>query len=122
MSPPPTPSAKDEDDFERWTYASTMSTNMTMSNLPGPGRTLGKLYSSAGRSLEKSFGRLAHAAGYGPFAASQRLVALCGQPSGQPLWLSWEHISVGKDDYMKGLLKLQDDAMPDCWRLLKYAK
>lgn len=37
------------------TYSSTFSTNMTMSNLIGPGRALGNLYSMVGRSLEKRF-------------------------------------------------------------------
>lgn len=44
--------AESKDDLES-SFVSTFSTNMTMSNLPGPGRALGKLYSKAGRSLEK---------------------------------------------------------------------
>lgn len=41
-----------------YSYASTWSTNYTMSNLPGPGRILGNLYSTAGRSLERGLGEL----------------------------------------------------------------
>ena len=39
---------------------SSWSTNMTMSNLPGPGRLLGKLYSRAGRLLEYTILNIAH--------------------------------------------------------------
>ncbi|KLO08250.1 hypothetical protein SCHPADRAFT_894016 [Schizopora paradoxa] len=38
----------------------TLSTNYTMSNLPGPGRLLGNLYSKAGSSLERRLGRFAN--------------------------------------------------------------
>ncbi|KLO05794.1 hypothetical protein SCHPADRAFT_712388 [Schizopora paradoxa] len=41
-----------------YSYFSTWSTNYTMSNLPGPGRLLGNLYSKAGVSLEKRLASL----------------------------------------------------------------
>ncbi|KLO14305.1 hypothetical protein SCHPADRAFT_317931 [Schizopora paradoxa] len=40
----------------------TWSTNYTVSNLPGPGRNLGNLYSWAGTSLERRLGKLAERA------------------------------------------------------------
>ncbi|KLO10294.1 hypothetical protein SCHPADRAFT_525645 [Schizopora paradoxa] len=40
-----------------YSYFSTWSTNYTMSNLPGPGRILGNLFSAAGSTLERNFGR-----------------------------------------------------------------
>ncbi|KLO11017.1 hypothetical protein SCHPADRAFT_942415 [Schizopora paradoxa] len=41
-----------------YTYYSTWSSNFTRSNLEGPGRLLGNLYSRAGRVLEKNYYRL----------------------------------------------------------------
>ncbi|KLO08246.1 hypothetical protein SCHPADRAFT_615251 [Schizopora paradoxa] len=38
-----------------YSYFSTVSTNYTMSNLPGPGRLLGNFYSFAGAVLERKF-------------------------------------------------------------------
>lgn len=43
----------------QYSYSSTWSSNYTMSNLPGPGRLLGKLFSSAGAILERFIGKLA---------------------------------------------------------------
>ncbi len=42
-----------------------------MSNLPGPGRLLGKLLSSAGSSLEQRLGKLAYRAGLGSLAKAE---------------------------------------------------
>lgn len=39
-----------------YSYFSTWSTNFTASNLPGPGRLLGKLYPWAGSTLEQHLG------------------------------------------------------------------
>lgn len=50
-----------------------MSTNYTMSNLPGTGRILDKLYRAGGRKVERCLGRLAQRAGYGPDAVSLRI-------------------------------------------------
>lgn len=41
-----------------YSYYSTWSSNYTMSNLPGPGRLLGNLYSSVGSALERNLVRL----------------------------------------------------------------
>ncbi|KLO14312.1 hypothetical protein SCHPADRAFT_318333 [Schizopora paradoxa] len=50
---------REDDATTVYTYNSTWSTNYTTSNLPGPGRLLGNLFSRAGSSLEKHFGRVA---------------------------------------------------------------
>ncbi len=42
-----------------------------MSNLPGPGRLLGNLFSKAGSSLERHLGKLAHRAGLGSYAQAE---------------------------------------------------
>ena len=55
-------------DAQSASSSSLYSTNYTMSNLVGPGRVLGNLYSSLGRRLERSIGVSAHKAGYGPSA------------------------------------------------------
>ncbi|KLO14314.1 hypothetical protein SCHPADRAFT_318584 [Schizopora paradoxa] len=45
-----------------FSYESTISTNYTMSNLAGPGRNLGNLYSWAGSSLERRLGKVVNRA------------------------------------------------------------
>ena len=55
---------------------SIASTNATVDNLPGPGRLLGNLYSSAGRRLEDGLGRVASRMGYGPNAMSMKIQEL----------------------------------------------
>ncbi|KLO14325.1 hypothetical protein SCHPADRAFT_318869 [Schizopora paradoxa] len=54
-----------------YSYFSTYSTNYTMSNLVGPGRLLGNLYSKAGSSLERRLGKLAYRAGIGGHAKAE---------------------------------------------------
>ncbi|KLO10524.1 hypothetical protein SCHPADRAFT_516060 [Schizopora paradoxa] len=53
---------RDDETTTVYSYYSTVSTNYTMSNLPGPGRLLGKFYSRAGKSLEKRLGRVVNRA------------------------------------------------------------
>lgn len=61
--------------FERdditYSFTSTWSSNYTMSNLPGPGRLLGNLYSRAGSSLERSLRKLANQTGLGGYAKAK---------------------------------------------------
>ena len=52
-----------------------------MSNLVGPGRVLGNLYSNAGRRLERVLGSAAHRAGLGPIATYEKITELC-----QAIW------------------------------------
>lgn len=54
----------------------TISTNDTASDLPGPGRTLDRLYQFAGRKLERAIGQIAHRVGYdGPYAEDLKSLA-----------------------------------------------
>lgn len=53
---------------------STFSTNYTMSNVIGAGRTLGGLYSRTGRAFERYLALAAHKAGYGPQAVYNKLL------------------------------------------------
>jgi hypothetical protein len=45
----------------------------TASNLPGPGRFIGNLYSRGDRILERSMSLIAHKLRYGPYAVSFRM-------------------------------------------------
>ena len=66
--------ADDElNDTQSVTSSSFYSSNYTMSNLVGPGRVLGNLYSSLGRRLERSIGASAHKAGFGPSATYEKI-------------------------------------------------
>ena len=49
------------------------STNATESDLPGPGRTLGKVYKNIGRRLEEFLNDLAERKGLGPSAVAIRI-------------------------------------------------
>ncbi|KLO10516.1 hypothetical protein SCHPADRAFT_515310 [Schizopora paradoxa] len=48
---------REDDTSTMYTYFSTWSTNYTVSNLPGPGRLLGNVYSRAGFALERKLGK-----------------------------------------------------------------
>ena len=56
--------------------ASDLSTRYTETSLIGAGRTIGILYSSAGRRLERVVGNVAHKAGYGPQATYLKIQEL----------------------------------------------
>ncbi|KLO14309.1 hypothetical protein SCHPADRAFT_927927 [Schizopora paradoxa] len=56
-----------------YSYASTLSTNYTTSNLAGPGRVLGNLYSIAGSSLERGVGSIARRTGIEELLRSKSL-------------------------------------------------
>jgi len=59
-----------------YSYHSTWSSNYTMSNLVGPGRLLGNLFSSTGSSLERQLGKLAYRTGLGGYAKAEKDLAL----------------------------------------------
>lgn len=66
-SEPPSPSIQYAESV--YTYCSHQaSDDLTVSDKPGTGRTLGLLYSRWGRVLEMSMNRLAQRRGYGPHA------------------------------------------------------
>ena len=67
-------SSDEMSDAQSAASSSLYSTNYTMSNLVGPGRVLGNLYSSLGRRLERSIGASAHKAGYGPTATYEAIL------------------------------------------------
>ncbi|KAH8113657.1 hypothetical protein DFH11DRAFT_1544883 [Phellopilus nigrolimitatus] len=56
---------------------SSISSNATADNLPGPGRLLGNLYMFLGRRLEAAASRYMEKRGYGPEASKERLERLC---------------------------------------------
>ena len=95
-------------------YASTstvsISSTATMSDLPGPGRSLDKLYSRAGRILELCIYRFAHRCGYGPHAVYGRFCTLVIRPQ-YPLFMRPNDSAKAKA------------IMPIVWdALLKYAQ
>ncbi|KAH8113656.1 hypothetical protein DFH11DRAFT_1510063 [Phellopilus nigrolimitatus] len=60
---------------------SSISTNATADNLPGPGRTLGNIFMFLGRRLEAAANRFMEKRGYGPEASRKRLEKLnWGEP------------------------------------------
>lgn len=99
-----------------------------MSNLVGAGRTIGNLYSLAGRRLEKGVLQLvATRTGRGPDACADRLLALC-----QTFFAGWpfralpmtksksrKDVSGSLDDEKRDAL-LMEAMGPDCERLLRY--
>ncbi|THH06233.1 hypothetical protein EW145_g4225 [Phellinidium pouzarii] len=63
----------DNTDWESVYTYSSISTNATADNLPGPGRTLDLFYNFAGRLLERRLNTVAEELGYGPRATAQRI-------------------------------------------------
>lgn len=55
---------------------SSNSTNYTESNLAGPGRVLGNVYSSTGNRLVKTLGDIAQRVGFGPEAVYEKICLL----------------------------------------------
>lgn len=105
---------------------SILSTStLTVSDLPGPGRLLGKhVYARGGRALEASLARLAHQAGFGPVAAAQRIGANL-QGFSQDANISIEEIFAnGKEDLRLdlGILKDPERLRKDCKKLFQYTK
>lgn len=86
------------------------SSTATMSNLPGAGRTLGKLYSRWGYALEISLGTLAHKGGFGPDAVADRI-----QRELKGRWLfSYDETCLFDERYRR--------VEKDCNKLIEYAK
>lgn len=53
---------------------SIISSNATESDLPGPGRTLGRVYGYLGRHLKRALGALAERKGLGPQQVALRIL------------------------------------------------
>lgn len=87
------------------------------SNVPGPGRILNKVYTSAGRVLEDRANHLAHKSGWGPVATTDRIENAFGDSPKT------------RQAKMKALYwPLENDCDPslhelwtDCHKLMKYA-
>ena len=62
----------DEEESE-YTLCTTNSLTATASDIPGPGRLLGKLYSRLGRKVERGISVVAVKMGYGPRRTAMRL-------------------------------------------------
>ncbi|KAH8110203.1 hypothetical protein DFH11DRAFT_814193 [Phellopilus nigrolimitatus] len=67
------PDCEDCDSKSLYSLCSQQSSDLTASDLPGAGRTLGLLYSRWGRALESSMNRFAHRRGYGPDAVAAEI-------------------------------------------------
>lgn len=65
---------QENDSTTIYSYYSTWSSNYTMSNLEGPGRLLGNLYSRAGSILERRLGKLAYRAGSSKIAKADSIL------------------------------------------------
>ncbi|KLO06428.1 hypothetical protein SCHPADRAFT_895441 [Schizopora paradoxa] len=57
---------------------STISTNATADNLPGPGRTIDRIFQCAGRRIELLLNKFANRVGMGPAHIAQEIRLLCG--------------------------------------------
>ena len=58
----------------RYIYVQDDSSSATASNLPGPSRVVGKLFSYLGTKLERSINLAVDKLGYGPLAYRRRLL------------------------------------------------
>lgn len=64
----------DESATSNYSYYSTVSSNYTMSNLPGPGRHLGNLFSTVGSAFERQLGLRAYIFGFGSYANASKIL------------------------------------------------
>jgi hypothetical protein len=92
--------------------ATSISTNATESDRPGPGRTLGNLYSRGGRLLERCIASLAYKCGYGPVAAHERL---------QHRLLTGHMEVYRKNRSRDNLIMLSSSIRDACFQLFNYA-
>jgi hypothetical protein len=86
------------------------------SNVPGPGRILNKVYTSAGRVLEDRANHLAHKHGLGPIAATNRIQKALGDSAKARLaMMKVLYRQTGSDRDLQEL-------WGDCHKLMKYAR
>lgn len=99
------------------------SSTLTASDIPGPGRLVGKyVYSRGGRALEASLARLTHAAGYGPVATAQRIGANL-QGFSQDSDMSLESIFANGEDELRldlGIVSDVERLRKNCRKLFQY--
>lgn len=74
-----------DDSSVEYELCSIASSNETMDDLPGPGRILGNLYTSARRRLENGIGRLAVRMGRGPNVTALKIQRILENKSLRPL-------------------------------------
>jgi hypothetical protein len=106
-----------------------ISRNQTISGLPGPGRSLDMLYQFLGRKLERTLGKLADSAGFGPEAAERTIMsnsqAVVRFPSDEytGLW-GGPPVAHGAQRYRTIMFsdKGRKDIIKRCKRLLNYAR
>ncbi|KLO10513.1 hypothetical protein SCHPADRAFT_515176 [Schizopora paradoxa] len=77
---------REDDTTTAYTYFSTVSTNYTMSNLPGPGRLIGNFYSRAGRTLERRLGRIVNRAAIKEYEQAVVVLRLSSIPWNGPIY------------------------------------
>lgn len=59
--------------YRHHSNTTSISTSETISNLTGPGRLLGTVFSRVGLSLERAIGRFTHRVGFGPRAIRKQI-------------------------------------------------
>ena len=99
-------------DTQYTTCSLISSSNYTTSNLPGPGRLLGRVYAYLGSSLETHLNQLAMQRGRGPDALLARLCAVLKK-------LLWQSFLIHFDD-LDG--KIQRELKKSCVEMIGYTK
>lgn len=65
-----------------YSYTSAFSTNYTTSNLPGPGRIIGNLYSWAGSAFERRLGKIVNRSALKAYSEAKSLILKSGAGPG----------------------------------------
>lgn len=110
-----------EYNFEKCSLISSITTNATADDLPGPGRILGNFYSYAGCHLEVQIGRLAEKMGKGPRMAADRIIRR--RTKARSLSASSKKIENKNGKVIKDCQKLLKYVMYEAWiysSILKY--
>lgn len=86
------------------------SRNETVSDIPGPGRLLGKVYAKLGRNLEAVLNLAAHSVGTGPVSTAKEIEGLAQMLKGT----SCENKVI--------VMKLEEKLKKSCKVLVKYTR
>lgn len=116
---------------------SSISSDATASDLPGPGRLLGNLYSNNGRKLETAIGKTAEWMGYGPRVVAERVrertslirtykeylqhIETCPNRRNR-CWLCGYYIEKTRAQTPAAIQAKRNKVKKDCKKLLKYVK